>query len=119
LDSPQAIVTIGLASDRARLLLRRQLDREPDGVRRSEAVVRGWLPVAPSGGAHLCAEHNRAAVDDHVLVIDAALATGEWEVRADARAETCFHFRTGITSVVPWLVVCGFSSLAPGLQLLT
>jgi hypothetical protein len=30
---------------------------------------------------------------------------GEWEVRGDARAETRFHFGTGITSVVPWLVV--------------
>ena len=32
-------------------------------------------------------------------------ARGEWEVRGDARAETRFHFRMGITSVVPWLVV--------------
>ena len=30
---------------------------------------------------------------------------GESEVRGAARAETRFHFRTGITSVVPWLVV--------------
>jgi len=26
---------------------------------------------------------------------------GESEVRGGARAETCFHFRTGITSVMP------------------
>lgn len=32
-------------------------------------------------------------------------AGGEWEVRGDARAETRFLFRTGITSVVPRLVV--------------
>jgi hypothetical protein len=32
-------------------------------------------------------------------------ACGESEVRGDARAETRFHFRTDITSVVPWLVV--------------
>jgi hypothetical protein len=32
-------------------------------------------------------------------------AIGEWEVRGDARIETRFHFRTGITSVVPWLFV--------------
>ena len=31
-------------------------------------------------------------------------ATGELEVRGAARAETRFHFRTGIASVVPWLV---------------
>ena len=30
---------------------------------------------------------------------------GELEVRGAARGETRFHFRTGITSVVPWLVV--------------
>jgi len=30
---------------------------------------------------------------------------GEWAVRPDARAETRFHFCTGITSVVPSLVV--------------
>src|SRR6516162_8617380 len=35
---------------------------------------------------------------------------GEWEVHADARAETRFHFRTSIASVVPWLVVSGSSS---------
>jgi hypothetical protein len=34
---------------------------------------------------------------------------GEWEVRGDARAETCFHFRTSIASVVLWLVVSGQS----------
>jgi hypothetical protein len=34
---------------------------------------------------------------------------GESEVRGAARAETRFHFRTGITSVVPWLVVSGSS----------
>lgn len=33
------------------------------------------------------------------------LLLGEWEVRGRARAETRFHFRTGIKSVVPWLVV--------------
>jgi len=32
-------------------------------------------------------------------------AAGEWEVRGDAQGETRFPFRTGITSVVPWLVV--------------
>ena len=32
-------------------------------------------------------------------------APGEWEVRGDAQGETRFPFRTGITSVVPWLVV--------------
>jgi len=30
---------------------------------------------------------------------------GEWEEGGGAPAETRFHFRTGITSVVPWLVV--------------
>jgi hypothetical protein len=33
--------------------------------------------------------------------------SGEWEVRGDARPETRFHRRTGMTSVVPWLVVSG------------
>jgi hypothetical protein len=33
------------------------------------------------------------------------LEIGEWEVRGDARPETRFHRRTGMTSVVPWLVV--------------
>jgi hypothetical protein len=37
------------------------------------------------------------------------LAASEWEVRSDTRAETRFHSRTGITSVVPWLVVSGRS----------
>ena len=32
---------------------------------------------------------------------------GESEVCGAARAETRFHFRAGITSVVPWLVVSG------------
>ena len=36
--------------------------------------------------------------------------SGEWEVREDARAETRFHFRTDITSVVPRLLVSGCSS---------
>ena len=31
-------------------------------------------------------------------------------MHADARAETRFHFRTGIASVVPWLVVSDCSS---------
>jgi hypothetical protein len=33
---------------------------------------------------------------------------GEWEVRGDASIETRFDSRTGITSVVPWLVVVRF-----------
>jgi hypothetical protein len=37
-------------------------------------------------------------------------AIGEWEVRGDARAETPFHFRPGITSVVPRPVVSGSGS---------
>jgi hypothetical protein len=37
-------------------------------------------------------------------------AGGEWEVRGDAPAETRFHFRAGIPSLVPWLVVAGSSS---------
>ncbi|MGZ6590122.1 MAG: hypothetical protein ACXVHX_38505, partial [Solirubrobacteraceae bacterium] len=36
---------------------------------------------------------------------------GEWEVRGDARAETSFHVRRGITSVVPWLVVSASGSV--------
>lgn len=32
---------------------------------------------------------------------------GEWEVRGDARGETRFPFRTGMTTVVSWLVVSG------------
>ena len=36
--------------------------------------------------------------------------TGEWEVCGDGRAETRFHFHTGSTSVVPWLVVSGSES---------
>jgi hypothetical protein len=32
-------------------------------------------------------------------------AIGEWEEQDDSPAETCFHFRTGTTNVVPWLVV--------------
>jgi hypothetical protein len=38
---------------------------------------------------------------------------GESGVRGDARAETRFHFGTGITRVVPWLLVSGARS-APG-----
>jgi hypothetical protein len=41
----------------------------------------------------------------------ASLGIGEWEVRGDARAETCFHLRAGITSVMPWLVESGGGSL--------
>jgi hypothetical protein len=37
-----------------------------------------------------------------------ALGAGEWEVRGDASIETRFDSRTGITSVVPWLVVVRF-----------
>jgi hypothetical protein len=37
-------------------------------------------------------------------------AYGESEVRGAARAETRFHLRTAITSVVPWLVVSDSSS---------
>jgi hypothetical protein len=40
----------------------------------------------------------------------ARLGHGEWEVRGDGRAKTRFHFRTRITSVVPWLVVSGTGS---------
>ena len=40
----------------------------------------------------------------------ASLEFGESEVRGAARAETRFPFRTGITSVVPWLVVSAGSS---------
>lgn len=29
----------------------------------------------------------------------------QWEVRSDPRVGLRFHFRRGITSVVPWLVV--------------
>jgi hypothetical protein len=36
---------------------------------------------------------------------DATPPRCEWDVRGDARAQTRFHFRMGITSVVPWLVV--------------
>ena len=45
--------------------------------------------------------------------------SGEWEVRADACAETRCHFRTGITSVVPWLLVSDISieTLPPPLLL--
>jgi hypothetical protein len=32
---------------------------------------------------------------------------GEWEVRSDARVGARFHFRAGIPSLVPWLVVSG------------
>ena len=40
---------------------------------------------------------------------------GEWEVRGDARADTRSHFRTGITSVVPSLLVSDpGSAIAPG-----
>ena len=39
------------------------------------------------------------------VVADASCEIGESEVRGDARADPRFHFRTGITSVVPWLVV--------------
>jgi hypothetical protein len=42
-------------------------------------------------------------------------ARGEWEVRADAWAETRVHFRTGITSVVPWLVAIVSGRLATAL----
>jgi hypothetical protein len=37
--------------------------------------------------------------------VDGEPGPGEWEVRDDAWIETRFHLRTGITSVVPWLVV--------------
>ena len=40
-------------------------------------------------------------------------ARGESEVRGAARTETRFHSRTGITSVVPWLVVSESDSPAP------
>jgi hypothetical protein len=39
-------------------------------------------------------------------------ADGEWEVLGDARVASRFYFVTGITSVVPWLVVSE-SSHAP------
>jgi hypothetical protein len=32
---------------------------------------------------------------------------GEWQVRSDARVDARFHFRAGIPSLVPWLVVSG------------
>ena len=38
------------------------------------------------------------------LVDDAGREIGEWEGRGDARAKTRFHFLTGITGVVPWLM---------------
>jgi hypothetical protein len=31
----------------------------------------------------------------------------EWEVRSDAQVDARFHFRAGIPSLVPWLVVSG------------
>src|SRR5208282_91382 len=38
-------------------------------------------------------------------------ARGEWEVRAQVqRAESRFHFRTGIASEVPWLVASDFTA---------
>jgi hypothetical protein len=36
--------------------------------------------------------------------------SGEWAVRGDAPAETRFHFRAGIPSLVPSLVVAGSGS---------
>ena len=38
---------------------------------------------------------------------------GEWEVRGVAVAGTRFHFRTGIASVVPWLVVSDCDNVRP------
>jgi hypothetical protein len=36
----------------------------------------------------------------------------EWEVRGDARTETRCDFCTGVTRVLPWLVVSGRDSVA-------
>jgi len=41
------------------------------------------------------------------------LEIGEWEVLGDARVETRFRFRTGITSVAPWLPLSGSSRSWP------
>ena len=43
----------------------------------SEAIVSGGLRLACEPAPQLCAEHNAASVDDHVLVVDVALATRE------------------------------------------
>ncbi len=51
--------------------------------------------------------HDDGQPDD-----DAGLAAGEQEVRGDARAETRFHLRTGVTSVAPCLHISGSRSFA-------
>jgi hypothetical protein len=68
---------------------------------------RGALPAHAADGKQVFRADS--AVDR--LIDDAAMREiGEWEVRGDGRVETRFHFRTGITSVVPWLVVSASSS---------
>jgi hypothetical protein len=51
-----------------------QLHRELGGGGPSEAIVSGGLRVACEPAPKLCADHNAASVDDHVLVVDVALA---------------------------------------------
>ena len=71
-------------------------------------------PAAPPPN---CAKRTIRSWWTTVPVVGAGFAIGEfWEVRGDARAQIRFHLRTGITSVVPWLV-SGSSSLGGGLTL--
>jgi len=62
------------------------------------------IPTATTG----CRDRDDAAAG---RVGATSLAIGEWEVRDAARGETRFHFRTGITRVVLWLVVSDTSRL--------
>jgi hypothetical protein len=81
---------LGGASDRQRVLATLR------GSGRQ--LARRRLPHPPESGGRR---------DDPAQVTGDGCATGEWEVRGDARAETRFHFRTGITSVAPRMVVSG------------
>jgi hypothetical protein len=64
-------------------------------------------PQPPFRRSRLAARRRTTGTVSERATPSARPASGEWEVRGDAWAETRIHFCTGITSVVPWLVVSG------------
>ena len=86
------------------------------GRQRAEAIV----PVGPCAGRlrqpRLCMRpvgdtYARPGHISRCRSRPTSLPLANGRCATDARAETRFHFRTGITSVVPWLVASGSSSL--------
>ena len=71
-------------------------DRQaPRGCTAGAGVVPAFMPTQNSAPVATTAGRSNYAPRPEI---------GEWEVRGDVRAGTRFHFRTGFTSVVPWLV---------------